>query len=181
MIDFKLTEIGDIDLAIARQYPSFTINLYVPELGKNKNARRYDAFRIDFDTDIPQYDTRPYGFKIDFDIDLHQPEYKIGAPPVYNNEELAQEVLIRLKTELGEFELLPSLGSQLVLERHEDIRSSVTLENVKQYVETAIEDINFPEDYTVTVERIDDISRYKYETLRITIDTGRTNIYNGTV
>ena len=175
MIDFKLTEIGDIDLAIARQYPSFTINLYVPESGKNKTARRYDAFRIDFDTDILH--SNELGDYTDF----HQPEYKIGTPPIYNNEELAQEVLIRLKTELGEFELLPSLGSQLVLERHEDIRSSVTLENVKQYVETAIEDINFPEDYTVTVERIDDISRYKYETLRITIDTGRTNVYNGTV
>ena len=180
MIDFKLTEMGDIDLGTTRQYPSFTINLYVPKTG-NKD-RRFEAFRIDFDTDIKQYDMSEHGLQIDFNTDLQREiRSKIGARPVYDNEELVQEIAIRLKTELGEFPFIQSLGSRLVLERHEDIRSDVVLEHVKQYVEEAITDVDFPDEYTVSVERIDDPSRFRYETLRITIDTGRTRTYETTI
>lgn len=177
MIDFKLTEDGDIDLASAYQYPSFTINFYVPS-----GDIKHNALRIDFDTDIPDYNTASYGLKIEFDTDLYSPRAgHINTVPVYGNEELAQQVAIRLKTELGEFPFITSLGSQLVLERHEDIRSSVTLEQVKEYVEAAIADVDFENDYTVTVERIDDPSRFRYETLKITIDTGGITAYGTTI
>lgn len=179
MIDFTLTEMGDIDLAPARQYPSFTINIHVSKLG-NKD-RRFPGLRIDFDTDIKQYDMSKHDFKINFYTDLIRAQDKIDAPPVYNNEELAQEVSIRLKTELGEFPFIQNLGSRLVLERHEDIRSDVVLENTKQYVEEAITDIDFPDDYTVSVERVNDPSRFRYETLRIIIDTGRTQAYESMI
>ncbi len=181
MIDFKIDEHGDICLTNARQYPSFIIDFYIPRHGANKNAQRYAALRIDFDTDVLQYQ-QTNGLRIDFDTDLHsQTTYPISTIPVFSNEELAQQILIRLKTELGEFTALPSLGSQIILERHEDIRSSVTLERVKEYVLEAIADVDLPEPYTVTVERVDDISRFKYETLKITIDTGRVNLYNATI
>jgi hypothetical protein len=179
MIDFTLTEMGDIDLAPARQYPSFTINMHVSKLG-NKD-RRFPGLRIDFDTDIKQYDISKHDFKINFYTDRIQTKTKISAPPVCNNEELAQEISIRLKTELGEFPFIPNLGSQLVLERHEDIRSDTVLENTKRYTEEAIADIDFPDDYTVSVERIDDTSRFRYETLRITIDTGQTQAYESMI
>lgn len=179
MIDFTLTEMGDIDLAPARQYPSFTITVHTSKLG-NKN-RRFPGLRIDFDTDIKQYDVSKHDFKINFYTGLIQTKNKISAPPVYNDEELAQEVSIRLKTELGEFPFIQNLGSRLVLERHEDIRSDVVLETIKQYVEEAIADIDFPDNYTVSVERIDDPSRFRYETLRITIDTGQTQAYESMI
>lgn len=174
MIDFKLNNIGDIDIALANQYPSFSIDFYIPD-GNTK----YDSFRIDIDTDILKYNTDVSGCRIDFTTDLRQDNvFPVGTPPVFDNPELAQEVWIRLKTELEEFEFLPGMGSKIVLERHNDIRSTVTLENVKQYVIEAISDVIFPEEYEVTVERIDDDSRFRYETLRITIDTGKTKIYD---
>lgn len=180
MIDFKINEIGDIDLAFAEQYPSFVINFYVPQQG-NTNIR-YPAFRIDIDTDVLRYDTKYNGLRIDFETKRTiGNEYKINARAIYNKEELAQEILIRLKTELGEFSYISFLGSELVLERHEDIRSSVVQEQVRQHVISAIADITFEEEPDVSVEWIDDTSRFRYETLRITIDTGRTNIYTGTV
>ena len=177
MIDFTLDNIGDIVLAPAGQYPSFRIDLYTPA-----GNRKHDAFRIDFDTDIPRYNTNYDGLLIEFNTNLYVDKTTwITAGSVKDKEELAQEVLIRLKTELGEFEFIPSLGSQIVLERHSDIRSTVSLELIKEYVEEAIADVDFPDEYTVTVERIDDESRFKYETLRITIDTGQTGHYTSVI
>lgn len=177
MIDFSLNQIGDIVSASAWQYPSFTIDIYTPA-----GNRKYDAFRIDFDTDIPRYNMANNGILIEFNTDLRTDHTNwITTESVKDKEELAQEVMIRLKTELGEFSFIPSLGSQIVLERHEDIRSSVVLEQIRQYVEEAIADIDFPDEYTVSVERIDDESRFRYETLRITIDTGKTIHYESTI
>ena len=105
----------------------------------------------------------------------------ISTPPIKNKAELVQEILIRLKTELGEFEFIPSLGSQIVLERHEDIQSTVVLEQIKQYVEEAISDLIFEEEPIITVERIDDESRFRYETLRISIDTDRTQHFTADI
>ena len=177
MIDFTLDKIGDIILAPAYQYPSFTIDYYIPS-----GTRKYGAFRIDFDTDVKQYDVTKHDFRIDFYTDT-KPDRTLWmtAPPIRDNAELAQEILIRLKTELGEFSYLPELGSRIVLERHEDIRSDVVLEQVKQYVEDAIADVDFEDEYTVTVTRIDDESRFRYETLRITIDTDKTTHYESAI
>ncbi len=177
MIDFTLNEIGDIVLASAYQYPSFTIDYYIPA-----GVHKYDTFRIDFDTNIKQYDISEYDFRVNFHTDLKKDKTEwITTPAVRDKKELAQEVLIRLKTELGEFKYIPELGSRIILERHEDIRSNVVLELVKEYVEEAIADIDFGDEYTVTVERIDDKSRFRYETLRITIDTGKTEHYESAI
>ena len=177
MIDFTLNEIGDIVLASAYQYPSFTIDYIIPD-----GARKYNTFRIDFDTDIKRYDISKHDLRINFQTDLKTNRTLwITTPPVYNKEELAQEVLIRLKTELGEFKYIPELGSRIILERHEDIRSNVVLEQIKAYVEEAIADIEFEDEYTISVERIDDESRFRYETLRITIDTGKTGHYESAI
>ena len=177
MIDFTLNQIGDIVLAPAYQYPSFTIDFYTPAGG-----RKYETFRIDFDTDVPRYQDPGDGFLIEFGTNLRNDLTNwISTPPVKDKTELAQEVLIRLKTELGEFEFIPSLGSKIVLEQHEDIQSAIVLEQVKQYVEEAIADIDFEEEPAVTVERIDDESRFRYETLRITIDTGKTRYFTADI
>lgn len=177
MIDFTIDTIGDIVLAPARQYPSFTINIYTPDGG-----RKYNAFRINFDTDIPKYQETGSGFRIDFYTDLYMDNtVYFTTAPILDKAELAQEILIRLKTELGEFVYIPELGSRIVLERHEDICSSVSLNNIKQYVDEAIADVDFEDAYTVTVERIDDESRFRYETIRITIDTGKTEHYESTI
>ena len=177
MIDFTLNNIGDIVLAPASQYPSFTIDYYTPAGG-----RKYDTFRIDFDTDILQYQDPGNGFLIEFETNLRRNSTNwIMVPPVKDKAELTQEVLIRLKTELGEFEFIPSLGSRIILERHEDIQSDIVLEQIKQYVEEAIADVDFEETPVITVERIDDESRFRYETLRILIDTGRTQHFTADI
>lgn len=174
MIDFKINASGDIALAPARQYPVLRIDFY---------RKQYPCLRLDFDTDVLRYDLRPYGCRLDFHTNVRNIPYdKITAVPVTDKAETSQEILIRLKTELGEFEALPALGSKLVLERHHNILSETVQEQVRQYAEEAIGDVAFGEEPVVTVTRADDDeSRFRHETLKITIDTGDTTCFEDTI
>ncbi len=188
MIDFKLTENGDIDIAQAYQYPYFIIQYYISARDRRninnlrKEARRYPSFRVDFDTDIKQHQQFSSGMLIQFNIQKRIMPYKpIAAVPVIDNEELAQEVTICLKTEKGEFPFLQELGSELITLRHSDIKNETAREQIRQYAEEAIKDVVFDESYTVSTSWEDDDSRYKHERLKITIDTDQDTIYEATI
>ena len=190
MIDFKINEIGDIDIKEAYQYPSFLIQYHVPRAGKKElNGKiiesRYHSFRIDFDTDIKAYaHIKDTAFMIQFRTQ-HQhisPGYSINTVPIYDKEELAQEITIRLKTEYGEFEFLKEFGSFLSTLRHEDIKADHTHELMKQYTEEAIRDIDLANEYNVNTHWVEDKeSRYRHERLKITIDTDENTIYEATI
>ena len=167
MIDFKLTNNGDIDIAQIYQFPVFTINFFM---------KQYPCLRIDFDTDVLKNKPDQKKFKINFRTNIKQNNDKISTVSIKDKNELAQEIIIRLKTELGEFSYIPTLGSQIILERHTDIRSELTLEKIKQYATEAISDLGLST-LEITIERIDDTSRYIYETLKIIIDTKETGKY----
>ena len=188
MIDFKLTENGDIDIAEAYQYPYFIIEYYIPARDQRninnirKEARRYPTFKIDFDTDIKQHQQIDNRFLIKIYTEKRiLPFQSVFVESVRDNEELAQEVTIRLKTEQGEFQYLKELGSQLVTLRHSDIKSETTKELARQYTEEAISDVDFEEEYDINVNWEDDISRYKHERLKLTIDTDRDIIYEAAI
>jgi len=188
MIDFKLTSNGDIDIADAYQYPCFTIYFTVPTVSHKKDeegntvaTRRFPALRLDFDTDIPRYRQRQGGCLLTFHTDLHPEHVQQSTLPVREDRETAQAIAIRFKTELGEFSRLPGLGSELVQVRHEDIKSEATVQQARTHAQSALWDMDLPEKTTVSVERIDDPSRFRYETLQITVDTGGVNSYETTI
>ena len=189
MIDFKLTQNGDIDIAEAYQYPCFMIQYYIPARDtryKNnvyKKARRYAAFRIDFDTDVRQHQKQPKdALLIQF---MTQREIYRYRPVTINSvtglAETAQEITIRLKTEKGEFEFLDNLGSELVTLRHTDIKSDTTLVQAQQYAEEATSEVDGVEELIVTAQWLDDASRYKHERLKLSFDTERDTIYEATI
>lgn len=174
MIDFKLTANGDIDLGTASQYPTCRLDFYM---------KPYPCLRLDFDTDSKQYDIRPYGVEFNFHTNVRKlPSQKQAVTAITGQAETAQEILVRLKTEQGEYAVLPGLGSRLVLERHKDIRSSTVQETVREYAEEAIGDVVFEEEPVTIVTWVDDEeSRFRHETLKITIDTGNTTCFEGTI
>ena len=173
MIDFKLTGNGDIAIDTATQYPTCHLDFFI---------KPYPCLRLDFDTDIAQYDTGSYGIKFEFNTDLHNlSNDKKTAQSITDKAETAQEILIRLKTEQGEFTALPALGSKLVLERHENIHSDAIREMVRQHTEEAITDVTFDATPAITVTRADDESRFRHETLKITIDTENTTYFEDTI
>lgn len=189
MIDFKLTQNGDIDISNTYQYPCFLIQFLVPagkEI-KTKNmdraVRRYNTFRIDFDTDIKQYNLYNSGVLIQFETEKEiSPFHASSTKPTREKEELAQEIQVRLQTEKGEFEFLPLFGSELAHIRHEDIKADITHERAVQYAEDAIEDVEIEDPYEVRAEWIEDNgSRYRHERLKITIDTEQDTIYEADI
>ena len=188
MIDFKITENGDIDIAKAYQYPYFIIDFYISERDERnindttKSPIRYPALRINFDTDIKQYDSFEEGLLINFRTERKVVSLNpITITSVSNKAELAQEATIRLKTELGEFQFLKDFGSELSTMRHSDIKSEITAENIKQYAEEAIGDIEFDDEYEITTAWEEDESRYRNERLKIKIDTGKNTAYEATI
>ena len=188
MIDFKITKNGDIDIAKAYQYPYFIIDFYISARNERnindetKAPRRYPALRIDFDTDIKQYNSSDEGLLINFLTEKKIVSYNpITITSVFDKKELAQEVTIRLKTEMGEFQFLKDFGSELSLIRHSDIKSDVTAERAKQYTEEAISDVDFDNEYEVTTKWEEDISRYKNERLKIKIDTDKNTSYEAII
>ena len=56
-------------------------------------------------------------------------------------EEIKQRLVIRLRTEFGELNLKPELGSYLVTQRHEDIISTQTRNTVYQIVYAEVQDL----------------------------------------
>ena len=182
MIDFKVTKNGDIDLVQSYQYPRFFIQFMVSHPGLNSQERRFPSLRLDFDTDVKQHKpVKNNSFIMQFRTALHEPKGQITTGIVYNQEELAQEVMIRLKTELGEFENLQDFGSELALLRHTDINTEITKELAKQYAETALTDVITEEPLTISVAWEDDKSRYQFERLKITADTGNTTLYEADI
>ena len=119
-------------------------------------------------------------FKIDFKTNIKKTDSNVSTVSIRDKTELAQQIIIRLKTELGEFTYIPTLGSELVLERHNDINSELSIEQIKQYVKNAIADVELS-NYEINVERVDDESRYIYETLKIIIDSEELDGYTAII
>lgn len=171
MIDFKLTKNGDIDIAAAYQFPIFNIKFFIKE---------YPCLLMNFDTKVLKVMPRNNRFKIDFKTNIKKTDSNVSTVSIRDKAELAQQIIIRLKTELGEFTYIPTLGSELVLERHNDINSELSIEQIKQYVKNAIADVELS-NYEVNVERVDDESRYIYETLKIIIDSEELDGYTAII
>lgn len=172
MIDFKITNIGDVCIEHATILPSFVIHFH---------CQKHPAFRIDFDTDIQHYDISEHTLQMDFSTDLNRDKIKICAPSVIEKEELAQQITIRFKTELGEFPFLKDFGSELSSIRHADIKSDTTHELAKEYAQAALNDVETENPFTINVSWVDDTSRYKYERLKISVDTERDTIYEADI
>ena len=159
MIDFSLADNGDLDIKTAVKFPAFKLDFKI-------NPQQ--TLLVTFDTNLKQIKPEPKNlFKITFDIDLHREHKSISNTTIKDKAELAQAVAIRLKTELGEMDFLKTLGSELVLMRHEDLKSDTVLENVKTYVSNAVSDIL--EDYTINVARVESEGNLRLGTLNIEI------------
>lgn len=146
MIDFKLDHLGDLSFAEnAKEYPKFRIDFGVSE--------GFSRLRIDFHTkSVP---LKNNGLKINFVVSEDEIKHgKTFVPCVRNDNEKAQSIAIRLKTELDELaQYYGSFGSELVRIRHEDLKNTGNHEIVKSYVAEAISDIIPSDGMEISVKR----------------------------
>lgn len=131
MIDFKLTNSGDFTPDSPNKYPSFKLTFVTGE---------YPVCRIVFrqgnvyDKETETLSLSNMQCKISFYVINEDEEDSIVAKTVLDDDELRQRILIALRTELNSLSNNLDFGSDLQLDRHEDITQQKTLDSIQQHV-----------------------------------------------
>ena len=169
MIDFKLDERGDIILSSPDEYAVFRIDFAIKE---------YPLLLITLNNDVEDEDTNKNNcLEIQFIADEVEPIHGKKLETVTDNEEKAQSIAIRLKTELGELdEIYYNFGSELACFRHLDLQNDTYWSKIEEKVKEAISDIVPYAESSVIVSRLDGEGNFKVETPRILIADNGNNI-----
>ena len=167
MIDFKLDEKGDLIIGSPEEYDRFRINFVTGEFPK---------LRIVFKGEAEEKIAPDSVFCMRFYTDENEREHAKIIETVKEDEEKAQSVAIRLKTELGELNsFYYDFGSELVDYRHLDLLNDTYWSKIEEKVKTAIQDIIPYDESTVVISRVYDNGNFKIEMLCISIlDNGKS-------
>ena len=167
MIDFKLNEKGDLMIGSPEEYNRFRINFVTGEFPK---------LRIVFKGEAEEKIAPESIFCMRFYTDENEREHAKIIETVKEDEEKAQSIAIRVKTELGELDgLYYNFGSELAYFRHLDLLNDTYWSKIEEKVKTAIQDIIPYDKSSVTIERVYEDGNFKIETLCITIEGNGTN------
>ena len=168
MIDFKLDERGDIILSSPDEYAVFRIDFAIKE---------YPLLLITLNNDVEDEDTNKNNcLEIQFITDEVEPIHGKKFDTVTDNEEKAQSIAIRLKTELGEMEgLYHNFGSELTCFRHLDLLNDTYWSKIEEKAKEAISDIVPYNESTVTISRVVGNGNFQNEILRILINGNNIN------
>ena len=169
MIDFKLDERGDITLSSSEEYDTFRIDFAIKD---------YPLMLITFNTNDETDESKNADniLGIQFFTNEIEPVHGKKLETVIEDEEKAQSIAIRLKTELGELDdLYYNFGSELVDLRHKDLLNSSYWSKIEEKVNAAISDIVPYTESSVIVSRIEGEGSYKNTTLSISIEGNDVN------
>ena len=168
MIDFKLDDKGDLVIGHPEEFDRFRINFVTGEFPK---------LRIVFKGEAEETIAPDSVFCIRFYTDENEREHAKIIETVKENEEKAQSIAIRLKTELGELNsFYYDFGSELVDLRHLDLLNDTYWSKLEEKVKTAIQDIIPYDESSITIDRIYEDGNFKAETLSINIKENGNNI-----
>ena len=169
MIDFRLDERGDIILSSPEEYDTFRIDFAIKD---------YPLMLITFTTN----DEAGEAIKADniLEIQFYTDETEIAhgkkIETIIEDEEKAQSIAIRLKTELGELDgLYYNFGSELAYFRHLDLLNDTYWSEIEEKVKAAISDIVPYTESSVIVSRVEGKGSYKNTTLCISIEVNNIN------
>ena len=167
MIDFKLDDKGDLIIGSPKEYDRFRINFVTGEFPK---------LRIVFKGEAEEKIAPESVFCMRFYTDENEREHAKILETVKEDEEKAQSIAIRLKTELDELNsFYYDFGSELVDFRHLDLLNDTYWSKIEEKVKTAIQDIIPYDESSITIERVYEDSNFKIETLCVTIEGNGTS------
>lgn len=177
MIDFKLNELGDIELEEQKKIKPFKMSF--------TTSPDHKKFRIKFKTRTFQKPKSKKGLKINFYTDLNNTDKNTKKVSIVRDgEELSQSIAIRLKTELNELQnFFADFGSELSRMRHQDLLLKSNHNRITEYVENAVSDILGKQEFNISIDRPTDAEgNFKLETLKIAIsDNNGKIIYTYTI
>ena len=167
MIDFKLDGKGDIIIGSPEEYDRFRINFVTGEFPK---------LRIVFSGEAEEKIAPESIFCLRFYVDENEREHAKILETVKKDEEKAQSIAIRLKTELGELNsFYYDFGSELVDLCHVDLLNDTYWSKLTEKVKVAIQDIIPYAEASVTISRAYEDGNFQIETLCISIsENGQT-------
>ena len=161
MIDFKLNDKGDLVIGYPEEFERFRINFVTGEFPK---------LRIVFKGEAEEKIAPESVFCVRFYTDENEREHDKILETVKEDEEKAQSIAIRLKTELGELKnFYYDFGSELVDFRHVDLLNDTHWSKLEDKVKTAIQDIIPYDESSVTINRVYEDGNFKVGTLQIEI------------
>ena len=161
MIDFRLNDKGDLIIGRPEEYERFKIKFVTGEFPK---------LRIVFKGEAEEKIAPESIFCMRFYVDENEKEHAKILETVKEDEEKAQSIAIRLKTELGELNsFYYDFGSELVDWRHVDLLNDTYWSKLTEKVKVAIQDIIPYEESSVSINRVYEDSNFQVETLRISI------------
>lgn len=161
MIDFRLNDKGDLIIDRQEEFERFKINFVTGEFPK---------LRIVFKGEAEEKIAPESIFCMRFYVDENEKEHAKILETVKEDEEKAQSIAIRLKTELGELNnFYYDFGSELVDLRHVDLLNDTYWSKLTEKVKVAIQDIIPYEESSVSIDRVYEDSNFQVETLRISI------------
>ena len=168
MIDFRLNDKGDLIIGCPEEYERFRISFVTGEFPK---------LRIVFKGEAEEKIAPKSVFCMRFYTDENEREHAKILETVKEDEEKAQSIAIRLKTELGELNsFYYDFGSELVDLRHLDLLNDTYWSKLEEKVKTAIQDIIPYDESSITIDRIYEDGNFKAETLSINIKENGNNI-----
>lgn len=161
MIDFKLDDKGDIIIGRPEEFDRLKIRFV---------SSAFSIFRITFKGKTEEKVAPESIFSIRFYTDENEREHTKIIETVKEDEEKAQSIAIRLKTELGELNsFYYNFGSELVDLRHLDLLNDTYWSKLTEKIKVAIQDIIPYEESSVSIDRVYEDSNFQVETLRISI------------
>ena len=161
MIDFKLNDKGDLVISCPEEYDRFRINFVTGVFPKLRTV-----FKGESEEKIAPESI----FCMRFYTDENEREHAKIIVNVKEDEEKAQSIAIRLKTELGELNsFYYGFGSELVDLRHKDLLNDAYWSKIEEKVKTAIQDIIPYDESAVVISRVYKNGNFKIETLCISI------------
>lgn len=161
MIDFKLNDKGDLIIGRPEEYERFKIKFVTGEFPK---------LRIVFKGEAEEKIVPESIFCMRFYTDENEREHAKILETVKEDEERAQSIAIRLKTELGELNnFYYNFGSELVDLRHLDLLNDTYWSKLAEKVKVAIQDIIPYNESSVKITRIYEDNNFQVETLCISI------------
>ena len=167
MIDFKLNDKGDLVIGYPEEFERFRINFVTGEFPK---------LRIVFKGEAEEKTAPESVFCMRFYTDEKEREHAKIIETVNEDEEKAQSVAIRLKTELGELDgLYYNFGSELACFRHKDLLNTAYWSKIEEKVKTVISDIVPYTESSVIISRVEGEGSYKNTTLCISIEVNNIN------
>lgn len=134
MLDFLMNDVGDIMLGRNEEFPQMKVSFHIS---------KFPIFKIQFAAS-EMYQELPAGddvFKIRFKINNKHQDGNVTMKTLNGEDGIRQQLLIRLRTELGDIAGYKDYGSRINEIRHYDHRSAAVQSKLKTMVENIVADL----------------------------------------